>query len=190
AGGAFDILGFVDDDPALQRRTVLDLPVLGAIDWLVHHPETVYVVAIGASRLRRRIVDLHRLPVDRAATLVHPSVELHPSVHLSPGCLIFRGAVVMLNVALGDHVIVDVNSTVGHDTTLGAFSTMHPGCHVSGNVVVEEAVELGAGAVVLPGRRIGREVIVGAGAVVHRDLPAGCTAVGVPARPLPGTREG
>ncbi len=43
---------------------------------------------------------------------------------------------------------------------------------------------LGAGTVVLPGVTIGRRVAVGAGSVVTRDLPDGCVAVGIPARPV------
>ncbi|MEZ4699383.1 MAG: acetyltransferase [Rhodothermales bacterium] len=186
AGGTFDLLGFLDDAPELQRQTVLGLPVLGDIAWLAQHPDVHYVLALGASQTRRRIHHDHRLSDTRAATLAHPSVHLHPSVRLGPGCLLFRGAVLMLNTTLGPHAIVDVNCTVGHDATLAAFSTLHPGCHVSGHVRIGEAAELGTGSVVLPGRQVGEGAIVGAGAVVTADLPPHRTAVGVPARPLPG----
>ena len=43
-------------------------------------------------------------------------------------------------------------------------------------------VWIGGGAIVLPGVTIGDEAIVGAGAVVTRDVPAGVTVVGNPAR--------
>jgi maltose O-acetyltransferase len=43
-------------------------------------------------------------------------------------------------------------------------------------------VWIGAGALVLPGVSIGDDAVVGAGSVVTRDVPAGCTVVGNPAR--------
>lgn len=50
--------------------------------------------------------------------------------------------------------------------------------------VVEAGATLGSGAVVLCGVRIGAGALVGAGAVVTRDVSAGETVVGSPARAL------
>jgi acetyltransferase-like isoleucine patch superfamily enzyme len=55
---------------------------------------------------------------------------------------------------------------------------------LSGNTTIGTETELGTGSVVLPGVSIGSNTVVGAGAAVNSDLPPGCTAVGVPARPL------
>jgi maltose O-acetyltransferase len=45
-------------------------------------------------------------------------------------------------------------------------------------------VWIGGGALILPGVSVGDDAIVGAGAVVTRDVPAGATVTGNPARPL------
>jgi acetyltransferase-like isoleucine patch superfamily enzyme len=56
--------------------------------------------------------------------------------------------------------------------------------HIAGNVSIGECVEIGVGTKVIQGKSIGDNSIIGAGAVVVRDIPANCTAVGVPAKPI------
>jgi len=45
-------------------------------------------------------------------------------------------------------------------------------------------VLIGTNATILQGRRIGDRSVVGAAALVNKDVPAGITVVGVPAKPL------
>ncbi|MGI9395097.1 MAG: acyltransferase, partial [Boseongicola sp.] len=53
---------------------------------------------------------------------------------------------------------------------------------------VGDGCRIGAGAIVLPNVEVGDGAIVGAGAVVHRDVAAGRTVAGIPARAVPGKR--
>ena len=57
-----------------------------------------------------------------------------------------------------------------------------PGATLAGEVRIEDFATVGSGAIVLPRVRIGTGAMVGAGAVVTKDVPAGATVVGVPAR--------
>ena len=56
-------------------------------------------------------------------------------------------------------------------------------------IVIGDNVWFGGGAIVLPGVTIGSDAIVGAGAVVTRDVPAGATVAGNPARPIQRNKE-
>lgn len=51
--------------------------------------------------------------------------------------------------------------------------------------IVGNNVDIGAGAKLLGSIRIGDNVVIGANAVVNRDVPSNCIAVGVPARIKP-----
>lgn len=83
------------------------------------------------------------------------------------GGIVVHGASV-----IGDDCIVRQGCTLGlrHLDDLTAAPTL------------EDGVQLGAGAVLLGRIRIGAGAIIGANAVVLNDVPAGATAVGIPAR--------
>jgi acetyltransferase-like isoleucine patch superfamily enzyme len=57
--------------------------------------------------------------------------------------------------------------------------------HSAKPITIGREVWLGRGVTVLGGVMIGDKATVGANAVVTRDIPAGATAVGIPAAPIP-----
>ena len=86
-----------------------------------------------------------------------------------------------MNIRIGEHVILNLDCTVGHNTVIEDYVTVSPGCHLSGYSTIRRGAYLGTGAVTIERREIGARSIIGAGAVVIRDIPADVTAVGVPA---------
>jgi serine O-acetyltransferase len=82
--------------------------------------------------------------------------------------------VVSGDAVLGDDVVLRNGVTIG---------LRHEGRR--GSPVIGNRVDIGAGAKILGPIRIGDDVSIGANAVVIRDVPSGCIAVGVPARILP-----
>ena len=80
------------------------------------------------------------------------------------------------------------NIFVHADSVLGANCTLRQGVTIGNREedgpapILEDDVDLGAYAQVLGGVRVGQGAKVGAMSVVLRDVPAGATAVGIPAR--------
>jgi serine acetyltransferase len=64
-----------------------------------------------------------------------------------------------------------------------------PAVNISGDVYIEEGVYVGTGAKIINLIKIKRQTIVGAGAIVAKSLPANCTAVGIPAKPIKFHKE-
>lgn len=179
----WDLTGFVDDASHLHGDAVLNYPIRGDVDWLCQQEPRSYIIAIGDGPSRFSIADRLDKTSHRPIQLVHPSVSIHRTVDIQEGVVIRHGTSLAVDLRVGSHVVINMGCTLGHDVTVEAFSTLHPGVHLSGDVHVETGATIGSGAVVLPEVSIGPHASVGAGAVVTRDLPANCTAVGVPARP-------
>lgn len=183
----WEIVGFIDDNPDNINRIINGIPVLGQVNILekYHSNENIYVVcAIGDSRIRKNITlnIMNTYPFVKFATLIHPSAVISDDVTIGPGTLVAAHCMVSTNVKVEDHVLINYNVTVGHDSVIEKYSSIYPGCNISGNVKIMESSIIGAGSVLLPSVTVGRKSIVGAGAVVIRNLPNDCTAVGVPAR--------
>jgi sugar O-acyltransferase (sialic acid O-acetyltransferase NeuD family) len=181
-------VGFIVDG-ASSADAVHGLPILGGVEWLGQHADAAYVVAVGSSAGRRRIVQrIVAACPNRPATLIHPRAWLGDNVEVGAGSVLCAGCLVTTDIRIGKHVHVNIGATIGHDASLGDYVTLNPGVNVSGNVTLNEGVEVGTGSVIIPRIAIGHWSVLGAGAVVTRSLDANVTAVGAPARPIK-TRE-
>lgn len=188
-GSDLEILGAVDDAISEVNRDRLEargVRFLGTrSEWIATDPGPVhYVLGIGHSGVRRRLVGEMDAAGFTPFTAIHPSATFGACTTLAEGVVVCASAAVSNNVRLGRHVHVNPNTTIGHDAVLRDFVSINPGAVISGEVDVKEETLVGAGAIVLQGLTVGQGAIVGAGAVVTKDVAAGRTMVGVPAYPL------
>lgn len=183
---SWDILGFVDDTEVLHGTLVNGYKVLGGCNVIGSYADACFVCAIGSAKDRKKIIGkiCAVFPEIQFATLVDPSVIISKRVKVGKGSIICAGTIITVNIGVGNHVIVNLDCTIGHDVVLHDYVTLYPSVNVSGCVDIAECVELGTGVQIIQGKKIGTETIVGAGAVVVKDLPPKCTAVGSPAKPI------
>ena len=103
-------------------------------------------------------------------------IEIHPGATIGRRFFIDHG----MGVVIGETSVIGDECTLYHGVTLGGTSWSKGKRHPTlGNRVV-----IGAGAKVLGPISLGDGARVGSNAVVVKDVPAGSTAVGIPARIL------
>jgi sugar O-acyltransferase (sialic acid O-acetyltransferase NeuD family) len=181
------VLGFVDDDPALHGTTRSGVPILGSVDSVRELTDAAVVVCVGNPRnytARKSIVERLGLPAERYTTVVHPSASIGAGSVVGPGSVLLAGAVLTADVTVGSHVAVMPQVVLTHDDRVADYATVASGVRLGGGVVLEAGAYVGAGALVREGVTIGAWSLVGLGSVVLRDVPPGQVWAGNPARLL------
>lgn len=142
------------------------------------------LAAIGGQRGRDRLAiqQLFRRRGLSLPCLIHPRAVVSSSARIGAGSQVLALANVAADVHLGEACILNHCASVDHECILGDGVHLAPGATLCGCVTLADNVFIGAGAVVLPRLSIGADAVIGAGAVVTRDVPAGTTVVGNPAR--------
>jgi serine O-acetyltransferase len=101
-------------------------------------------------------------------------IDLHPDAEIGPGMLIRHGGPVRVH----------------GETNIGADCALHGVCTIGagprpGGAVIGDHVFIGCHASIIGAVTIGDDATIAANSLVIDDVPAGCTAIGVPAKLLP-----
>ncbi|WP_027258603.1 MULTISPECIES: sugar O-acetyltransferase [Leisingera] len=107
------------------------------------------------------------------------NITLGHNVYLNAGCTILDTAA----VTIGDGTMLGPNVQIYCAQHHMDRALRAQGLEIARPVTLGTDVWIGGGAILLPGVTIGDGAIVGAGAVVTRDVAAGETVTGNPARP-------
>lgn len=184
AENKWEFAGYFDDDFSDSIHIPVNQRLGNTSDLNSWDEELDLIFAIGNPLIKKKL--FHNIKNSRLSypVLVHPNVRIGNNVTIGKGSIICAGCIITVNINIGDHVILNLACTVGHDSEIGSFSSFMPSVNISGEVKIGESVYTGTGAKIINQLSIGDEAIIGAGAVVSRSLPPKCTAVGIPAKPI------
>ena len=176
----WNLLGFFDD--GIQKE-VDGLPVLGNSFSLNSWQKEIHIaVAVANPGVRKKMVSSIVNPNVIYPVLIHPLCQNgDESNTFGRGTILTSGCILTTNVHLGEFVIVNLLTTIGHDVTIGDYSAIMPNCSLSGFDHIGSECMIGAGARLLQNLTVNNGANVGAGAVVTKNVASNTTVVGVPA---------
>lgn len=181
----YEFIGFYDDGYS-TGDIVNGFPVLGKLEDINAVKENLNIVlAVANPDGKRKIISQINNSHIKFPNIIHPSVLISDDeVKIGKGNIFCAGTIITCNIEIKDFVILNLMCTVGHDTVIESYSSFMPSVNISGEVLLKECIYVGTGAKIINQLEIGEYTTVGAGAVVAKSLPAHCTAVGIPAKPI------
>ena len=179
-------LVFVDDQPPATELN--GHRVLTYAHWLAEPAVSRHIsLAIANSAVREKLAARCLADGVQFFDVKAANVVVLDNVQTGLGAVLCPFVTLTSNIRIGQHFHANLYSYVEHDCVIGDFVTFAPGVHCNGNVVIEDHAYIGSGAVIKQGQPgqplvIGRGAVVGMGAVVTRNVLAGTTVVGNPAK--------
>lgn len=181
------VYGFLDDDATKHGQELSGISVLGNTDddgfLKLIGKKCEGFIAVDDRQLRKGLVKLmldrrKKMPVNA----VHRNAEIATSAHIGHGNFVNNGVVIGANAKVGNHCLLNTNSTVDFSVKLGDLVQVGAGSIVGNEAEIEDNVFIGSGVTIVPGIKIGKGARIGAGSVVIAEVKANTTVFGNPAK--------
>lgn len=183
--GEYNILGFVDDNIAVQGQIINGYKVIGTSEILLNRKDEVSVlVCVGENSIRKIVVNKLRANENiKFPNFIARNVILNENlVSVGMGNIIYSNSMLSVNIKIGDFNYINSSVSISHDVKIGNFTTISPCATITGSVTINDDSYIGAGTVIRESVTIGENTIIGMGSVVVKDISNNKLAFGNPCK--------
>lgn len=185
--GKYRFVGFIDSFQ--EKGTELNgYKVLGTEHDLPELIDTYEIsggiVAIGDNWVRKLVVDRisNIVPDFNYIKVVHPAAEIGKGVQLGRGSIVMPGVTINANAVIGQHCILNTNSSLDHDGYMNHFSSLAPNVCIGGNFILGRGAAICLGSNIIENITVGSYSVVGAGSLVVGNVDSHVLVYGAPAK--------
>lgn len=178
------LMGFVVEDHFYKDMTFMGYKTFSLSEVRERGESAKFIVCIGDGVIRKRVFSNLEDSGFQVCSYISVNALISPDCRLGKGVIVNPQSRISPNVEIGDGTILNCNCGVGHDSRIGSFVTMLGNVAINGDVVVGNEATIGCGVVVHPRVSIGDGAKLGIGSVIVRNVPAGKTVFGNPAKIL------
>ncbi len=175
------VLGFLDDNLDAICGYPSDYKVIGKISEWEPSADQWFVCGLAFPDVKRHCVELLKSKGAKFATIIHPTALVSKFSDIGEGSIITQRSGLNTNTKVGKFVTI-LESRMGHDSSIGDYSTLSGDCNVNGHVSIGQDVYVSCGVSIAPSKKIGDGAKVGIGSVVISNVKPGVTVFGNPAK--------
>lgn len=184
AGQNISVKGFLDDKSDALHNYPNYPPIISSLEDYTPQPDDIFICALGDVSYKKKYTEIILQKGGEMATLIHPTAILGNNCHIGHGCVVGAYANISCDTIIGNNVTFSIKAGMGHDSSIGDYSHIGGLTNISGFVSIGKNVTIHPCCNIIPHKIIGDNSIVGTGSVVIRNVKAGTTVFGNPAKVL------
>lgn len=166
----FNLVGYLDDNPANYANYKLSAPLLGGVrDHVVRH-DVEYLMGIANLKYRKLFVERYLADGAVFTSLIHSTAYISPSASLGMGVVIGPMVNVGPNAQVGDFTLLNSRCSLGHDTKVGRYNFISPNVCFSGFTSVGDENLFGINSATIPMISVGNRNKIAAGLVLDKPV--------------------
>lgn len=182
-GKSFVIKGFIDDNINALNGFLNYPPLLDTISNYMPTENDVFAFSIGGDSRKKCIENL----VERGGefvNLIHTTARVGSNVKLGKGNIVAAFTSLGADCQIGNYNMIQSYTVIGHDAVIGDFNRIDTHVTCVGGIKIEDETTIHTGAVINHKVTVRNSAKVGACSFVIRNVKAGTTVLGVPAKKI------